>query len=188
MNRFPSSQRRLASRSWPEGGAGVSRRGTQRAGFTLIELILVMGVLAALAAIVVPNLSGFLKGQDISAEAKRFVALTQFARNQAISTGVPQTLWINPTEETYGLREPAGYSQGTNTGKIYRLGDNLDFELDSFAARTFGEFSIRFLPDGDIEEGSVTNLAIERPDQERMWIALGTNGFGYEILGSEKLR
>ncbi len=155
--------------------------------FTLIELILVMGVLATLAAIVVPNLSGFLKGQDISEEGKRFVALTQLAHNEAISTGVAHTLWINPANETYGLREPAGFSAYTNSGKIYTLGANLAFELDPYAAKTFGEFGIRFLPDGAIEEGSLTNLAIARPDDERLWIALSTNGFAYEITGREDL-
>ncbi|MGB0582625.1 MAG: pilus assembly FimT family protein [Limisphaerales bacterium] len=162
------------------------RRPTQNA-FTLIELILVMGVLATLAAIVIPRFSGFLKGQDISMESKRFVALTQSAHNEAISSGLAQTLWINPNNRTYGLRETAGYSELTNSGKIYSLGDNLQFELDSFAARTLGEFAIRFLPDGDIEEGSVTNLAIERLNEERMWIGLNTNGFDFEILGSEDI-
>ena len=171
-------ERRPASRTFRCGAAA----------FTLIELILVMGVLAALAAIIVPNLSGFLKGQDIAAEGKRFVALTQLGRSEAISKGIAQTLWINPAAETYGLRDPAGYSETTNSGKVYRLGANLDFELDSYAARTFGEFSIRFLPDGDIEEGSITNLAIARPNHERLWIALATNGFAYEIIGNEDLR
>jgi prepilin-type N-terminal cleavage/methylation domain-containing protein len=155
--------------------------------FTLIELILVMGVLATLAAIVIPNLSGFLKGQDVAQEGKRFVALTQLAHSEAISTGVAHTLWINPVNKTYGLREPEGFSENTNSGKIYTLGEKLDFELDSYAAKTFGEFAIRFLPDGDIEEGSITNLAIERLDDERLWIALSTNGFAYEILGRENL-
>lgn len=163
------------------------RQPTGQTAFTLIELILVMGVLATLAAIVVPRFSSFLKGQDISMEGKRFVALTQAAHNEAVSTGLAQTLWINPNNRTYGLREATGYTDFTNSGRIYTLGDNLKFELDSYAAREFGEFAIRFLPDGDIEDGSLTNLAIERINQERLWIALATNGFDYEILGSEDL-
>jgi len=146
-----------------------------------------MGVLATMAAIVIPALGSFLKGQDISHEGKRFVALTQYAHTEAISTGVSQTLWIDPDRKTYGLREPIGFTENTNSGKVYTLGANLDFELDSNAARSFGEFAIRFMPDGEIEEGSLTNLAIERPNDERLWIALSTNGFNYEILGSESL-
>ncbi len=159
----------------------------RRSGFTLIELILVMGVLATLAAIVVPTLGAFLKGQDISSEGKRFVALTQFAHSEAISSGVAQTLWLDPNRRTYGMREAVGFTESTNSGKVYTLGANLEFEVDTQAARTFGEFAIRFLPDGEIEAGSITNLAIERPDNERLWIALSTNGINYEILGSESL-
>ena len=167
--------------------SNIVNRKSNNSGFTLIELILVMGVLATMAAIVIPNLSGFLKGQDISQEGKRFLALTQLAHSEAISSGVAHTLWINPEQKTYGLREPLGFSEYTNTGKIYSLGASLDFELDTYAARTYGEFAIRFLPDGEIEEGSITNLAIERPNDERLWIALATNGFAYEIIGREKL-
>lgn len=187
MTRNGSNQRSQSNQSLLNGGARKSYFVNHKSGFTLIELILVMGVLATMAAIVIPALGSFLKGQDISQEGKRFVALTQFAHSEAISSGVSQTLWIDPDRKTYGLREPVGFTENTNSGKVYTLGANLDFELDANAARSFGEFAIRFLPDGEIEEGSLTNLAIERPNDERLWIALSTNGFNYEILGSESL-
>jgi prepilin-type N-terminal cleavage/methylation domain-containing protein len=156
-------------------------------GFTLIELILVMGVLATLAAVIVPSLSSFVKGRDISQEGLRFVALTHFARNEAISTGIAQTLWVDPRGNAYGLREAPGFRQNTNAARSYPLNAKLEFQLDPNAGQAFGEFAIRFLPDGEIEEGSLTNLAIERPNDERLWIALSTNGFNYEIAGNERL-
>lgn len=146
-----------------------------------------MGVLATLAAVIVPNLANFLKGRDIVQEGRRFVALTQFARNEAISSGVAQIVWVDPRDKRYGLREAPGFSLNTNATRVYPLHEKLEFELDPNADQTFGEFAIRFLPDGEIEEGSVTNLAIERPDDERLWIALSTNGFNFEIIGNERL-
>lgn len=146
-----------------------------------------MGVLATFAAVVVPNLSGFLKGRDLAHEGRRFVALTQFARSEAISTGVSQILWMDPRSGRYGLREAPGFSRTTNSTRVYPLNEKLEFELDANAARAFGEFAIRFLADGEIEEGSVTNVAIARVDEERLWIALSTNGFHFEIIGNERL-
>tara|TARA_B100000700_G_C14856813_1_gene766628 strand:- start:226 stop:807 length:582 start_codon:yes stop_codon:yes gene_type:complete len=150
--------------------------------FTLIELILVMGVLATISAIVVPTFSSFLKGQDISQEGNRFLALTKYAHSQAISTGIAQTLWVDARENTYGVREAFAYSELTNSGKVYQLGEKLEFNIDPYAAQAFGEFAIRFLPDGVIEEGSLTNVIIERTEFENIAIILSTNGLDYEIL------
>jgi prepilin-type N-terminal cleavage/methylation domain-containing protein len=170
----------------PAGGADRWRTARWRSGFTLIELILVMGVLAAFAAVVVPNLSGFLKGRDLAHEGRRFVALTQFARSEAISTGVGQVVWMDPRNQRYGLREAPGFSRSTNATRVYPLNEKLELELDPTAAQAFGEYAVRFLPDGEIEEGSVTNLAIIRPDEERLFLALSTNGFNFEIIGNER--
>ena len=176
---------RILNRSAREArGAGAVH--ADRA-FTLIELILVMGVLATLAAVIVPSLSNFVKGRDVVQEGRRFVALTQFARNEAISTGVAQTLWVDPRGSRYGLREAPGFRQNTNATRSYPLNAKLEFQLDPNAAQAFGEFAIRFLPAGEIEDGSLTNLAIERPNDERLWIALSTNGFNFEIAGNERL-
>lgn len=189
MTKYRPIERSPADRTLAASGARQSYFVNRKSAFTLIELILVMGVLATFAAVVVPNLSGFLKGRDIVQEGRRFVALTQFARNEAISTGVAQIVWVDAAARRYGLREMPGFRQSANTNatRSYALNEKLEFELDPNAARVFGEFAIRFLPDGEIEEGSVTNLAIERPDDERLWIALSTNGFNYEILGNERL-
>lgn len=146
-----------------------------------------MGVLATLAAVIVPSLSGFLRGRTIAQEGRRFVALTQFARDEAVSSGISQIVWINPKQNQYGLREAPGVSRNTNATRAYPLNDQLTFQLDSTASQAFGEYAIHFLPDGEIEDGSVTNLAIEQPDSERLWIAVSTNGFNFEIIGNERL-
>jgi prepilin-type N-terminal cleavage/methylation domain-containing protein len=154
---------------------------SDRRAFTLIELILVLGLLGTIAGIVVPRFSSFLKGQDLGQEGRRFIALTQYAQSQAISTGLAQTVWVDESEKTYGIREAYAYSAQTNSGKVYNLGNQLEFEIDPYAAQAFGEFAIRFLPDGMIEEGSLTNVIIERPEFERIAITLATNGLDYEI-------
>ncbi len=157
--------------------------------FTLIELILVMGVLAVLVGIVVPVMSGFFRGQDIAQEGKRFIALTQYAQSQAISTGIPQTLWVDAQQRAYGVREAYGYSVETNESKVYWLGKDLLLELDATAVPNgvSSDIGIYFQPDGLISEGSITNLVIEHPEHERLYIALGTNGLGFEILRNERL-
>src|SRR5262249_21799177 len=74
-------------------------------GFTLIELMLVMALLAVVLAVSAPSLSKFFKGRTLDSEARRFVSLTRYGQSRAVSEGVPMMLWIDPKERTYGLQE-----------------------------------------------------------------------------------
>lgn len=147
-----------------------------------------MGVLGTLAAIVVPTFSSFLKGQDISQEGNRFLAVTQYAHSQAISSGLAQTVWVDTREGTYGIRGAYAFSEQTNAGKVYQLGNRLEFDVDPYAAQAFGEYAIRFLPDGLLEPGSLTNVVIQRQDSESLAIVLSTNGLDYEIVRNDVRR
>ena len=65
-----------------------------RGGFTLIELILVMAVLAIVLAIIAPSLGNFFRGRTLDSEARRFVSLTRYAESRAVSEGSPMLLWM----------------------------------------------------------------------------------------------
>lgn len=72
-------------------------------GFTLIELILVMAVLAVVLGVAAPSLSRFFQGRKVEEEAMRFVALTHYAQSRAIHEGVPMILWLEPESGRYGV-------------------------------------------------------------------------------------
>lgn len=55
--------------------------------FTLLELILVLLVVAAVLAITSPSLRGFFMSRQTAGAAMRITALTQWARSRATSTG-----------------------------------------------------------------------------------------------------
>lgn len=154
----------------------------------MVELILVMALLIILAGSVLPRLSGFFRGRDLTQEGERFIAVTRKAQDQAISEGVPMTLWIHPREKVYGVREATGYDTLSYTNRLYRLRNDLVFDFDGTASLVGGFYSIHFLPDGAIDQGSISNVFIERPDQERLWISRSTNGFHYEVRNREFLR
>src|SRR5437867_13133540 len=84
--------------------------GCRRDGFTLIELILVMALLAIVMAFSAPALTSFFRGRTLDSEARRFMALTRYGQSRAISEGVPMMLWIDTRRGTYGLQEEPGYN------------------------------------------------------------------------------
>jgi type II secretion system protein H len=174
-----------------------------RAGFTLIELILVMAVLVIVLALVAPSLSNFFRGRSLDSEARRFVSLTRYAESRAVSEGVPMLVWIDPEQRSYGLTEEVSYTTGGDTKAVtYELARDVVLELvapTSAAARReqaqastrFGRNSavIRFQPDGLVTEGGPAALAF-KPDPstgrkveatDAVWVARTFNGLHYEI-------
>jgi len=170
----------------PTGRAATDRTVDRRA-FTLIELIVVMALLVVIAGVVTPRMAGFFKGRKLDDEAYRIVALTQHAQNRAISEGIPMSLCIDTDNQIYGLRESETFALNQETGRVYRVNRALQLDYQDNATLTPTRPEIFFHPDGGIGEGSVTNLWIERPNDERLWIGLTTNRLSFEITRKEKL-
>ncbi|MGN6368717.1 MAG: pilus assembly FimT family protein [Phycisphaerae bacterium] len=63
-----------------------SRRTISR-GFTLLELVLVLAIMAIAMAVVAPSLSAYAKGRDTVNTAGLFVATARWCRAQSIATG-----------------------------------------------------------------------------------------------------
>jgi type II secretion system protein H len=72
-------------------------------GFTLLELIVVMVILATVLALAGPSLRGFFGSRQLPDTAAQILALTQFARSQAISEGIIYRLNFNTSKREYWL-------------------------------------------------------------------------------------
>jgi len=72
-------------------------------GFTLLELIFVLIVLAVLAATIAPSLRGFAVGRAKNDMASTIVSLANYARTQAISEGRTYRLNIDPHKRVVWL-------------------------------------------------------------------------------------
>jgi type II secretory pathway pseudopilin PulG len=73
--------------------------------FTLIELILVMTMLSLLILLVQTNLFGVLRRQGFKAQVQDFVSTMQMAAASAAENGRRYEVLIDPTEQSYLLRE-----------------------------------------------------------------------------------
>lgn len=162
------------------------KRSRHARGFTLIELIVVMAMLAAVMAIATPVLSRFFKGRTLEEEARRFLALTRYARSEAISRSVLMELWINPELGLYGLSPQSGYELDDRKSIEFSLADGLSFDVESTALDERGEAKILFWPDGSIDVESLVELRIQQDEWEMIEIAQADFGMGYFVRDTEK--
>lgn len=176
--------------------------------FTLIEFILVMALLMTVMAFAAPTLSNFFRGRKLSSEARRFVTLTRYGQSRAVSEGSPMILWLDQTEGSYGLRqedsntardlpveserlrELSGYEGVNKRQPAFRLADDLRFSLTEGSQTNGRIVTIRFLPDGAMDEGSLRTLLIQQqprpnardPKPESVWIVQSRDQSRYEIV------
>jgi general secretion pathway protein G len=144
---------------------GVMRRPFGKDGFTLMELVLVLAVIAICAAIAAPTLSGFARGRALPNAATELVTTARWCRMKALSDGVEYRLNLDARAGTWWVTKDDG--TGTNfvdvteeLGRAYTLPDgvailDITFETAPDAQTDAGTF-IYFKPGGRTEVASVT--------------------------------
>jgi general secretion pathway protein H len=109
-------------------------------GFSLVELVVVMVLIAAMAALGLAAISAGLPGQQLRGAARELAAELRFTRAQAIATGREQVFRINVGDKRW---QGAGERSGELPG---------DIALEVVGAReeleTPEEVAIRFFPEG----------------------------------------
>jgi type II secretion system protein H len=166
-------------------------------GFTLVELLLVMGMLVVVLAVAFPSLTGFFRGRSLDAEAHRFLALTRYAQSRAVSEGIPMLMWIDVEGGMYGLEAPASYLEKDDKAVEYELNKDIEVEVEqslSLAASTEIRLTlpglgnspmIRFEPDGSISDSSPEGIVFRQGEDTPIWIGKNLNRLNYEIQSEE---
>ena len=131
---------------WSAGSDFTRKR--RAAGFTLIELIIVLVIGAAVVAVAPPLIAKALPGVELRAAAREVASSLRYARNRAVSQRTETTLSLDVEEKIYRL---------SGSPKIYRLPKRVEFSLTT--AQAAGESddvgSIRFFPGGGSTGGRI---------------------------------
>ncbi len=103
----------------------------QERGFTLIELMVFLGLLAVVVLIATPSLNGLLERFKLDADARQLAWIYKQARQDAVIKGKPQTIFIYPASEEYRW-----YSDGKY--RNYRASKGIDIASANYASYTPG--------------------------------------------------
>ena len=105
-----------------------------RRGFTLMELILVLLILTVIVGMTIPSLRGPAAKRGIDECAGQLLALTQYARSQAVAEGVAYRLNVDVAARTYYLTKQDGpefYELGTEFGRVFEVPEGIELQWDS---------------------------------------------------------
>ena len=167
-----------------------------RRAFTLIELIIVMGLLAIIISVGMPSLKNFFHGRTLDSEARQLLTLTRYGQSRAVSEGIPMILWVDAREGTYGLQAQAGYLDEDKRANTNKLAEGLEIEASAppvtsvtstgtqanrSAQKAGAVPMIRFTPDGFIADSSPEHVEISDTRGSALWIARSGNRLNYEI-------
>ena len=135
-----TARRRSAPSARPRAGAAP------RWGFTLVEVLVAVVLLAVVGAMVLPHAVGTTDMQVISA-ARMVTADLEYAQNQAITTQAPVTVTFTPAQRRYALSNASGPLIHPMTNEAYEtdFGARRGFEeLDVVSASFAGAASVTF--------------------------------------------
>lgn len=170
-----------------------------RRGFTLIELILVMALLAIAASLSAPRMAAFFRGRSLDQEARRLLSLSHYGASRAVAEGVPVRLWIDPAGGTYGLEVEAGYGRGGEAVMEFAVDRDLTLEvLTPDEILPYEETGNRrpdsrrgdgilFLPDGLIDPSSTPRITVRQGEDGALCLVPTAHGLAYELLHESEL-
>ena len=125
-------------------------------GFSLLEMLLVMALIAAASVLAVAAFGGGMQGMKLRAGAKDLAAQMRFARAVAISSGQPQDVVIDPQARRWeGAKGRSGSLP--DGGEVVFTGARAAQFADG--ADVDGKGIVRFFPDGAATGGRVRLLA-----------------------------
>lgn len=145
----------------------ITGRNASRAvagGFTLLELIVVLGLLGVLLGLASPSLRGFFASRQTADAAAQMLALTQLAGSRAAAQGTVYRLNIDEETNTYWLtfqQEGEFVDLGSEFGRRFQLPKGTTIRAQSPLDDVPLSY-ISFYPNGRTDEAVIELLGLQQ--------------------------
>jgi hypothetical protein len=110
------------------------------------------------------------------------VALTEYARDEAVSQGVPMVVWIDVETSEFGARSKSGFPARAERSVQYRLREDIEFDLGNQLLSGGPQVAIEMRSDGVLATHSLQELWLVDRGGESLAVVTTTNGWGYEVI------
>ena len=157
----------------------------RRGGFTLLELIVVLGLVGMLLALAAPSLRGFVASRQTADAAAQMLALTQLAGSRSAAQGCVYRLNLDPKTNTYWLtcwREGTFADLGCEFGRCFQLPEGTTMHIQCQSGNLPVPY-IEFHPNGRTEEATI-ELVGRQGEVYRLTCESATEAF--RIVSSEE--
>jgi general secretion pathway protein H len=138
-------------------------------GFSLLELLIVLVIIAVMSAFIGPKLGGSMSNMNLKTACKRISASLRYARSQATVNMMPfvalfdldkgrmSIIQVQRTPDTEKERNDSGDSAGLIFSKPYNLPDGVRIKRGVLGETEVeeGMFEIVFFPNGSSTGGEV---------------------------------
>lgn len=140
-------------------------RQSNRSGFTIIELIVVMVILAVMTSLAVPAFRSWVEEDDLTTATRRVESLFRLARDSAVRSGTPLSVWIDSVSARVWL-VPVTLDSASSAPRVTRAGVPSESGLDTGEALGLpasiqlrlsrARASFRFAPSGAVFADTLT--------------------------------
>ena len=126
-------------------------------GFTLVELVMALAVLAIVITIGIPAFNNFVQNQRTTSQVNEVIGVLQLARNEALARGQRVGLWSVDGDWNSGYQMKL---DSNNDGDYDDAGDEVLFEFAAtqFATLTVDADPMDFLPSGFLPQAYLLNI------------------------------
>jgi prepilin-type N-terminal cleavage/methylation domain-containing protein len=124
------------------------------AGFSMVELLVVLGIIAALAVVTIPGFLAYIPNYRLNAASQEFLGDIQMAKLRAVKKGVVVSIRINTVTDTYTMFVDDGiganygngaFNAGEETLKTVTMPTGINIVSTTFTADAV-QFNSRGLP------------------------------------------
>jgi prepilin-type N-terminal cleavage/methylation domain-containing protein len=158
---------------------GDSMSKKSQAGFTMIEMLVVMVVLGVLATIAIPTFSRWYPNYRLRTATREIYSTIQAAKMTAVKENTNVVVWFDKDNETFGAFVDSNGDNSKDAGERSLKDGTLHEDLDLYDIGDFNLGTLTFFDNRGLANGGWGNVKLMKkgdPNSRRMRIGIWLSG------------